>query len=74
MFEPQMQGGFSKMGNPLSDQEHVPEVPLELRQHPRRTKGFATARPSCPPLLVRQEDRKVNFVDNLVGERNPSAA
>jgi hypothetical protein len=35
-----------------------------LRQNPRRT---SAARPVCPPALVRQSDRKVNFVDSLVG-------
>ncbi|KAJ5092632.1 hypothetical protein NUU61_007502 [Penicillium alfredii] len=46
-------------------------VPPELRQHPRRTNSFAasgasgaSARP--PPCLLRQSERKVNFVDNLV--------
>ncbi|KAH8811496.1 cyclin [Xylogone sp. PMI_703] len=39
----------------------VPEQPQQQRQHPRRT---STAR--CPPPLVRQCDRKVNFVDSLV--------
>lgn len=48
----------------------LPVAP-ELRKHPRRTgvqasNGAATARP--PPTLVRQSDRKVNFVDNLVGK------
>ena len=50
-------------------------VPLELRQNPRRTGHAATtngtsssacARP--PPSLVRQCERKVHFVDNLVGK------
>lgn len=48
-------------------------VPPELRQHPRRTStyvaqsnGVPCARP--PPCLMRQSERKVNFVDNLVGE------
>ena len=50
------------------------EVPPELRQNPRRT---STSRSGCPPSLVRQCDRKVNFVDNLVGKittqiRSPS--
>lgn len=39
-------------------------VPPELRKNPRRT---ASARSACPPKLVHQQDRKVNFVDNLVG-------
>lgn len=48
-------------------------VPPELRKHPRRTStyvvqsnGVPCARP--PPCLMRQSERKVNFVDNLVGE------
>ena len=54
------------------------QVPKELRQHPRRTQlttqvssdGEAPSS-SCirpPPPLVRQCDRKDNFVENLVGE------
>ncbi|EAU32646.1 conserved hypothetical protein [Aspergillus terreus NIH2624] len=46
-------------------------VPPELRRHPRRTNshvvqsnGTACTRP--PPCLLRQSERKVNFVDNLV--------
>lgn len=38
-------------------------LPSELRQNPRRSADNATR---CPPALVRQCDRKVNFVDNLV--------
>ncbi|PKS09503.1 hypothetical protein jhhlp_004120 [Lomentospora prolificans] len=37
-------------------------VAPDLRQNPRRT----GSRGSCPPKLVHQHDRKVNFVDNLV--------
>ncbi|KAI8305727.1 hypothetical protein K4K59_012054 [Colletotrichum sp. SAR11_240] len=40
-------------------------VPAELRQNPRRTSAGAT-RGAAPPPLVRQAERKVNFVDNLV--------
>ncbi|TAQ83299.1 hypothetical protein B7494_g8375 [Chlorociboria aeruginascens] len=44
------------------------KVPLEIhtapRAHPRRTS--VGARGGCPPSLVRQCERKVNFVDNLV--------
>lgn len=40
----------------------------EQRQHPRRTSVGAVARSGCPPALVRQCDRKVNFVDSLVGK------
>ncbi|KAB8227860.1 putative G1/S-specific cyclin Pcl5 [Aspergillus alliaceus] len=45
-------------------------VPPELRKHPRRTNsgaqsnGVSCTRP--PPCLLRQSERKVNFVDNLV--------
>lgn len=40
-------------------------LPSELRQNPRRSGGGPKPR-GCPPALVRQSDRKVNFVDNLV--------
>ena len=53
-------------------------VPLEFRQHPRRTQPLAqqdprhgctaTVCPRPPPPLVRQSDRKLNFVDGLVGK------
>jgi hypothetical protein len=43
-------------------------VAPDQRQHPRRTSTGAVARLGCPPLLVRQSDRKVNFVDSLVGK------
>jgi hypothetical protein len=38
----------------------------EHRPNPRRTS--AASRSGCPPSLVRQSDRKVNFVDSLVGK------
>ncbi|KAJ5542772.1 hypothetical protein N7535_005196 [Penicillium sp. DV-2018c] len=43
-------------------------VPPELRTHPRRTNGYSSSAPSArpPPCLLRQSERKVNFVDNLV--------
>ncbi|KAL2819988.1 hypothetical protein BJX63DRAFT_428313 [Aspergillus granulosus] len=45
-------------------------VPPELRKHPRRTSsGLQSSGVSCtrpPPCLLRQSERKVNFVDNLV--------
>ncbi|KAJ9305262.1 hypothetical protein DTO217A2_5191 [Paecilomyces variotii] len=47
-------------------------VPPELRKNPRRTNSLGVSSngaPSCvraPPSLVRQCERKVNFVDNLV--------
>lgn len=49
-------------------QPQLPEVPQELRQNPRRSNSGATTRNGCPPPLVRQSDRKVNFVDSLVGK------
>lgn len=42
------------------------EVPQELRKNPRRTSSSTTSRTGLPPALVRQCDRKVNFVDSLV--------
>jgi hypothetical protein len=58
----------------------IPEeiLPIEQRQNPRRTNRLlegaglgCPASESCPlppvPTLQRQADRKVNFVDNLVG-------
>jgi len=50
-------------------QQTQPELPQELRQNPRRTRpvdGFRA------PKLARQGERKVNFVDNLVGKDWPS--
>ncbi|TQV93070.1 hypothetical protein V2A60_003619 [Cordyceps javanica] len=41
-------------------------LPKELRQNPRRSGPGSRARAVCPPALVRQCDRKVNFVDSLV--------
>lgn len=41
------------------------DVAPEQRQHPRRT-SFGASQPRCPPSLVRQSGRKVNFVDSLV--------
>ena len=44
----------------------VTSVPKEQRQHPRRN---SLARSHKPPTLVRQDDRKVNFVESLVGKQ-----
>lgn len=44
-------------------------VPLELRKNPRRSfraVNNASGCPLAPPSLVRQSDRKLNFVDSLV--------
>lgn len=50
-------------------------VASECRQHPRRTQPqaqpngcSATAGPRPPPSLVRQSERKDNFVESLVGK------
>lgn len=45
-----------------------PAVSSSLRLNPRRTSSTATTRTGCPPPLVRQAERKLNFVDNLVGK------
>jgi hypothetical protein len=51
-------------------QTHAPvqaaEVPAEARKNPRRTSASASSR--RPPSLVRQSDRKLSFVENLVGK------
>lgn len=44
------------------------EAPPELRQNARRTSISLISRSGCPPPLPRQNERKVNFVDNLVGK------
>ena len=69
------------ISRPLADRRRILEdsVAPELRQHPRRTQastqvdlqnGHPIARP--PPALVRQCDRKENFVESLVGKINNS--
>ena len=47
----------------------------EYRLNPRRTRPPPESHNGCnaprpPPSLVRQSDRKVNFVDSLVGKRD----
>ncbi|KAL3422324.1 G1/S-specific cyclin Pcl5 [Phlyctema vagabunda] len=42
------------------------EVPAEQRTNPRRTSVGTATRSGCPPALVRQSERKGNFVDSLV--------
>ncbi|KAF3768714.1 hypothetical protein M406DRAFT_273187, partial [Cryphonectria parasitica EP155] len=44
----------------------VSDARRSLRTNPRRTSNTATSRTGCPPTLVRQAERKLNFVDNLV--------
>lgn len=49
-------------------------VPLEMRKNPRRTNSHVSFNGVCasgarpPPALLRQCERKVNFVDKLVGK------
>lgn len=58
---------------------HLQSYPVasERRQHPRRTQPQAplngcptTSGPRAPPSLVRQSERKENFVETLVGKLN----
>jgi hypothetical protein len=52
---------------PAVQQPKADVLPAELRQNPRRTASGPHSKAACPPSLVRQSDRKVNFVDSLVG-------
>lgn len=56
---------LSQAGHQQLTYADVTSVPAQQRQHPRRS---SLAKHQRPPPLVRQADRKVNFVDNLVGE------
>ncbi|TGO83930.1 hypothetical protein BPOR_0573g00030 [Botrytis porri] len=48
-------------------QQRLPvEIAPEERQNPRRTSVGSSTRTGRPPTLIRQVDRKVNFVDSLV--------
>ena len=78
---PESQDGGSSTTRPFVPRERlsVDAVASELRQNPRRTQalsqndvldGCSTARP--PPALVRQCDRKDNFVESLVGKLTTS--
>jgi hypothetical protein len=56
---------------PVQQHRHLPPLvtqalPAELRQNPRRSAPSSQPRAGGTPSLVRQSDRKVNFVDNLV--------
>ncbi|KAJ6003229.1 hypothetical protein N7451_005776 [Penicillium sp. IBT 35674x] len=59
-------GGSRAFGKVVPSKDAA--VPPELRMHPRRTNSVATSGPGArpPPCLLRQSERKVNFVDNLV--------
>ncbi|KAF2237868.1 hypothetical protein EV356DRAFT_573874 [Viridothelium virens] len=56
---------FLAAKNPAISIQVPAQAPLELRRNPRRCSLVGDQR---PPPLVRQSERKVNFVDNLVGE------
>jgi hypothetical protein len=43
----------------------ITSVPKQQRQHPRRC---SLSRSQKPPQLVRQSERKINFVESLVGK------
>jgi hypothetical protein len=66
-FEPAI-----KLQDPWANAQLQPQIqvelpPAELRQNPRRT---ASSRSVRPPSLVRQSDRKLSFVENLVGKEH----
>jgi len=63
LFDP-----WSKQPAQIPPQPHFEAVAPELRLNPRRSSTSSTTRSGCPPPIVRQTDRKVNFVDNLVGK------
>lgn len=58
-------GKLLKTNGPCPSYADVTSVPAPQRQHPRRC---SLSRNQKPPPLVRQRDRKINFVDNLVGK------
>lgn len=65
--EPAVLGNLLKGNGPCMSYADVTSVPAPQRRHPRRT---SLSRNQRPPPLVRQRDRKINFVDNLVGKHN----
>ena len=59
-------GKPAKSGCPFnSSYADITSVPKEQRQHPRRC---SLSRNQKPPPLVRQSERKTNFVESLVGK------
>lgn len=58
-------GKLLKANAPCPSYADVTSVPAPQRQHPRRC---SLSRDQKPPPLMRQRDRKINFVDNLVGK------
>lgn len=57
-------------GERSSTYADVTSVPSEQRQNPRRS---SLSRNQKPPTLQRQCERKVNFVDNLVGKHHSNS-
>ncbi|KAG6057040.1 hypothetical protein E4U17_001728 [Claviceps sp. LM77 group G4] len=55
----------SESGHSLQQRDHE-VLPAELRQNPRRSAPSSHPGRACPPSLVRQSDRKLDFVDGLV--------
>lgn len=66
--EPSVLGKYLGVSKPCATYADVTSVPAPRKQHPRRS---SSSRSQKPPPLVRQRDRKINFVDNLVGKHNP---
>jgi hypothetical protein len=80
---PTPRGSLDKNGvrhpHPSLELQSQQPLPIERRQHPRRTNRLveSATTQTCPaaegcvlppvPSLQRQADRKVNFVENLVG-------
>ena len=58
-------GKLLKVNAPCPSYADVTSVPVSQRQNPRRC---SLSRNQKPPPLVRQRDRKINFVDALVGK------
>lgn len=63
-------GPLPRAFNKAAFPNDAPVLP-ELRMHPRRTNNAANGPARPPPCLLRQSERKVAFVDNLVGESRP---
>ena len=77
-YQPSILQGSVTSSNEKVVQPPPEVVALECRQHPRRTQRLNSSEsqhakttktcPRPPPSLVRQSERKDNFVDSLVGK------
>jgi hypothetical protein len=65
-FPPEL--GFQQQQTQYQAPQAPEVIPSELRKNPRRTSAAASAARGCPPTLFKQVDRKVEFVDKLVGK------